>query len=308
MERGGSLSISERSLFEFIDSEIRFSEAIFGTCFYVSEFSTVNITNSLIHDSETFGSIFDISSSSINLFNSTIANNFNNIFLIDQSNLTISGGIIFNQICFSNIQGCILSAGIQTKVQIDNLIVHNISSFNEFIFVIDSSVAIFYELIMKNISSEKEKGCFLGSIDSKIDIQNSWFQNYLGNCLNFEKSNVSLENAIFSNNMPDLSRKNYAAILFLDCLIIKILNSCFDNNQNAISGGAINLRRNNKLGLDSNNASYKIIRDCKFIENHAIQEGGACYSENQNLKFENCVFFANRAEKGGAIFIFIEGT
>ena len=307
MERGGSLSISERSHFEFIDSDIRSSDAIFGTCFYVTEFSTVNITNSKFSDSNTFGSLFDISSSTINIVNSTIENNFNNIFLIDQSNLTIFCVIISNQICDSNIQGCIVSAGIQTKVEIDNLMIQNLASFNEFNLVIDSSIAIFQGFIMRNISSYKEKGCCLGSISSKINIQNSLFENYLGNGLYFEKSSILLENVFLNNNLGTMSRKNYAGIQFLDCQLIKILNSCLYNNQKAISGGAINFRNQNKLDINPNNASFGIISGCKFLDNQAIQQGGACYLENQNLKFDNCIFFANRAEKGGGIFIFIDG-
>lgn len=40
-----------------------------------------------------------------------------------------------------------------------------------------------------------------------------------------------------------------------------------------------------------------------FIKNEVWDQGGAIYLDNTNINFFGCVFFSNKAQFGGAIFL-----
>lgn len=56
---------------------------------------------------------------------------------------------------------------------------------------------------------------------------------------------------------------------------------------------------------NKNNPQKRIfhIFDSSFIENEVFEKGGAIYIENSPITLTNCIFQANQAKEGGAIFI-----
>ena len=293
-------------MLKFFDSYIRSSKSLYGAVFYVSEFSEAIIQNSEITGSLTAGTIFDISTSIFTILDSKISNNLNNMFLLTQSKLILLRTAVLNHSCFSKIQGCIIFAQLESNITIVSLKVNNVTSITDDLILVISSHASFNELIFELISSEKEVGSCIGSVDSIIYLKDSNFKYYLGNCLNFKNSNIFSEALSLSYNLPNMSVKNNGAFFCINCDILFIINSTFENNKNVNNGAGIYLARQFKS--EPKNLTYSLIQNSIFVENEVFKKGGAIFIENEHLIIESSIFKGNKGIRGGGIFNFIEGN
>ena len=296
--------MSERSDLQFIDSIIRDSKSILGAAILITEFSNVLIKTSVISGSYAGIAIFEIGNSNLTVSNSEFSKNFNILFLADESELIINNTFISYHTCEVNMQGCITFSSRGTKVNIVNLKIMNLSSLNQDNIYLQSAITTIEGLIMKNVSASKQKGSCLGAMDSAIYINQSFFENFFWNCLNIEKSNLSIENITLCNSLPD-SPKLYGAFLCDDCESYEIRSSLFQKNKNIIKGAALFLK--STIKAQTTFLVENLLKDCLFIENHAFEDGGGLNSENQHLIIKNSTFALNKAERGGGIFNKIQG-
>jgi predicted outer membrane repeat protein len=84
-------------------------------------------------------------------------------------------------------------------------------------------------------------------------------------------------------------------------LILK--NSLFLENE-ARYGGAIHVRHYLRGGTTSGGGYYSgnyLVEGCRFISNKALYNGGACFESGGNLRYNNCLFYGNKAAQGGAV-------
>lgn len=248
--------------------------------------------------------IFEIGSSNLSIINSTFVDNHNTLFLAENSVLSFNNSIISNHLCYTNIQGCVIFSNYETNLYIKNIKISDVSSSNKDNIYLQSTIALIDGLFMNNISASKQKGSCLGAIDSNIEMKTSFFQDFFWNCIYLEKSRIMAENIKLSNSLPH-TFKFYGAFICNDCESSKIMNSLFEKNQNIYKGAALFI--NSNLKTQTSYMSQNLIKNCFFVENEAVEDGGGIFSENQYLIIENCTFAFNRAKRGGGIFNIIQG-
>ena len=180
----------------------------------------------------------------------------------------------------------------------------NVISFNKDNIYFQYTNATIDGLIMRNVSGLKQKGSCLGAIESNIYMQKSLFENYFWNCLNIEKSDISIENITLTNSIPD-SVKLFGAFICKNCESFSIRGSIFQMNKNVVKGGGLYL---DSMIKSQAAVLFNYLKDCFFIENHAVGDGGGICSENQHLIIKNCTFALNKGERGGGIFNTIQGS
>lgn len=138
--------------------------------------------------------------------------------------------------------------------------------------------------------------------------------NRYGGGLYAEKSNLQIENCLFTQNFSEEGGGAYiteSTVTFTECGFISntsqknggglmadeestvIIESCvFDSNDSERGGGAY---------IADGTA---VFRSCDFLSSFAEKEGGGIFSENTNLKIEeDCSFAENVALMGGAVYI-----
>lgn len=303
-ERGGSITIAEKSTLMMNNTRILNSYGYYGGVIYIEDFAVLYFNDCEILGAQTLGTIIDIDNSFLSITNNKISTTFNNLFLIVSSEILINGMIISNHTCNTRIQGCILTAQVGSNIRILNATIMNINSRTSNNIYLESSIAIINKLYINNTMNEQKEGCCIGSKESELDIRGSEFQNYLGNCLNIQTSNLRINNSFFHANQFETNSFNLGAFYCLDCESYIIEASNFSFNQHVVKGAAIQCINNYKK--DENASLSKIINNV-FQENQASELGGAIYLKNQQVKVENCDFIKNSANEGGGIYCSMDG-
>ena len=144
----------------------------------------------------------------------------------------------------------------------------------------------------------------MGSINSELNINDSDFENYLGNCLNIQLSSIRLNNTLFNFNQYDENLFALGAFYCMNCFIYIIDRSYFSSNKHVVKGAAIQCINTYKK---DENASLSSILNSVFQENEGTDIGGAIYLQNQQVVVEKCDFMKNTANEGGAIYCSIDG-
>ena len=136
---------------------------------------------------------------------------------------------------------------------------------------------------VRNVKFTDNKAYGLGGA---IFAENITFMQITG-CI-FTNNHAKFGGAVMAKgqrNFNDISNGNRSTL-------IKCENSSFFNNHAKISGGALNVKNEMHVFLDTSN----------FNNNSAVVNGGAVYvTDNSNLDISSSVFYYNQARTGGAI-------
>lgn len=266
----------------------------------------MKLKDSNIEGSQTKGTLFDCGSSNLNIINSTIKNSKNNMFLlISSSTLNLSQTNIFNHECSSILQGCVIFAQ-NSNVFAKDLNISRISSKTDDNIYFASSTGFFDSIQMKKMKTNKMKGTCLGSSTSNISVVGGYFEEYNGNCFNNEASLIQIKKSNFRHNYGAEGRSlNLSAFICYNCKFYNIESTNFFDNKFIDKGSAIQIISDYKTNNEI--VPLNFIKNCSFIENEALEDGGAIYLRNQHVSIEDSFFSSNRAQNGGAIFTTITG-
>lgn len=303
-ERGGVITLAEKSTLIMTNSTIINSYAFYGGVIYTQDFSVIYFIDCEIFGSRTSGTLIDLDHSILSMANNKISKTFNNLFLITSSNVTITGIIITDHECNTIIQGCLLTSLSESQIQISNATFLNIKSLTSDNIYLTSSLVSMNNIFINDTINEKKEGCCIGSTNSELNINGSVFENYLGNCLNIQFSVIRLNNTLFHSNQYDQNWFSLGAFYCLDCFIYIINRSIFSSNKHVVKGAAINCINTYKK---NENASLSKIINSIFQENEGNELGGAIYLQNQQVEVESCDFLKNSANEGGGIYCSIDG-
>ena len=160
----------------------------------------------------------------------------------------------------------------------------NVSLGSNEIFSILSSEFKFENASFSKISSDPEKNIFV-FINANITFAYI-YSNLSQNFIYSSKSSVSITQTHLN---VEMILGNFSSIISSNNNILEIYASSFLGFQNS-EGATI---KNYKTSL--------VVEFCIFQDNIAY-DGGAIYTEDSNVNFQNNIFYSNRAHYGAAIF------
>lgn len=237
------------------------------------------------------------------------------ILLNSNSNLTIINCIFESNTVF-NSNGGALCAHSGTNIEIHNSQFINNTSIRESDLEWEKFKRGMGSAICMGINSNlklydtvfKKNNAYLSTIlvISYDDVKYKLSTLYVDNC-SFENNTSKRSGVIYLDELGkgeilnSLFKNNQmietSGTLILDASIYALVKNCIFESNNAIRGGAINVKKFNE------NVSNVFIMDCQFIKNYASVSGGAIYSNSGNINIENTTFIKNIAQKhGGAIY------
>lgn len=305
MERGGVLTVSEKSNLYIANTTIYEGFAYSGGVAYLAELSQLVLKEIQIISLNAVINLFDCTSSSLTIENSKISQSQTNLFLLISSNFRIENTTIDNHKCNTIFQGCLIFALSESFLVINQMWATQIVSQTTDNIFVSFGKAIFQNIIMHNLVSLKMQGSCIGASSSKINMNNAFFSLFYGNCINLYDSQIELNCSTFENNIVyGRLIEIKGAFYCLNCMSYSIINTGFRNNMRT---GALYLQQKN-TSINQNQNYLNAIINCSFTANTADQYGGAIYSQNQMVLIENSTFEKNQAKNGGAIFIFIDGN
>lgn len=332
---GGAIGLTEQS-FASIENAVFYNcSASRGGVISLNEGSSTIIKNStfngnfaneggIVHSLEDYKSIITISDSiflnndgEFNLFtgidsnflvsDSKFINNANMVFSLTRSTLVLNGINIYNHLCSKKYKGCI-SNGLETHMTINNLTLYDINTTLEDAagFYLENSFGEFTNINFNYMQSSKRIGNCFYLLNSTLVLNFGKFQNHEQNCLNAQNSTLLLNNTFF-NNENTLKRLPsiyfwFGTIYCESCLQFILTNSFFNMNHLGSLGGAISLYSN----INDYSISAKFY-NVSFKGNQASDLGGAIYLNNVQASLNFCTFTENKADKGGAIYVYALG-
>jgi hypothetical protein len=301
--RAGVLKINEKSLVIIKNCIFELNFGDYGAILNLQDFASLKIINSSFVKNTCSANIFDIIDSNFEIENSTFSENRNNLFLISQSNLNFYRISISHHLCEIFSEGCILYIYDDSKINISNTNLNNITtSIEGNIFIVNSNLNIIMSSLTF-VSSLSSKGSCIFSIDSRILIQQSRFKKFFDNALYIEKGLISINYSSFEENDGLSYKRTNSAIICINCNQFNLNNCIIRKNMNLQTGGGLKL-----ISTDIfSNFFPNLISNCSFSINKVFKEGGAIFIQNQNIILKNSVFESNSANSGAGIYCLIEG-
>ena len=302
---GGVMSIIERSNMTMINCNFTNNYAISSGVIHIIESydSLIRIINSTITNSSTNDNLFNLIYSNIKIISTVFMDNFNTLFSLMTSNVSLDNVNISRQTCNNQIIGCFINSIQLSNVFINSVILQQIHHFKEEGNIyLDFSSGVVENLHMENMQNIKGKGSCFDMMNSDLQVNNGNFTNFDYNCFYGENSKILLNNT-YINNINAINDENililakYGALSCQSCLEISFFNVFFLNNKISDNGGAIS--------LISYNDDYNLtifLNNCSFIGNEVKFSGGSIYFNNVNAIITNCIFQANIAMIGGGIY------
>lgn len=304
MGRGGVLAVSEKSSLNVTNTTFHEVFAYSGGVAYIVEFSQLILKDIHFTYLNAAINLFDCTSSTFVIENSQISQSQTNIFFLMNSNFRLVNMTIDNHNCDTIFQGCLIFALSESFLVINQIYVTQMISQTTDNIFLSSGTAILDNIIMKNLNTFNMQGSCIGAFSSKVKIKNAFFSLFYGNCMNFYESLIDLDNSFFEKNVVSSKLMETKGVFYcLNCLSYNITQNVFRNNEHANSL-YLKYKYINEV---KNNTFLNTIINCTFVANVADQYGGAIYFENQMTLIENSTFIENRANIGGAIFIYIDG-
>lgn len=284
------------------------SYARYGSIFYIIENykSYVSIEKCELKDNFGEISLFDFGQANLNISDSLIINNKNNLFRLVSSTFILTNSTIINQICFNKFTGCAISGADNSIMWIIQTKFENISSeIEEGNIYLENSDLIMETTVMNLLNTKRKQGdCFSLYSSSTLALFRSSFSKYNFNCLYSMQSQINIMESKFNNSEYSeklIEYKSFGAIYCFECKYLLISDSYFVKNTHVIDGSSLYAisKRNDVLGEIK-------IQKCFFIDNEA-REKGTIYIYNQNFSITYTIFENNSAKIGGAIFINNDG-
>ena len=242
--------------------------------------------------------LFSLDNSQIDLSHSIFQNNFNNMFDLVQSNLSVYNLSIMQHQCNSEVSGCLINAETNSMMSIDSSFFFNISSLVEGNICLMNSELFITNSMYKNIFSEEKEEVFITAESSYLSLNNTEFINFDFNYIFLETSQLFIEKCFFSANTEySLPTTTYGTIYCMSCLSFEINESYLIGQNYVMEGAAIYLIQNN----ESMQTDF-LIKDSVFENNSVYDNGGAIFLSYVNVSLSNCSFINNGATNGGAIY------
>ena len=232
------------------------SFALYGSIIYFTEnyAAAILIENCVFSNNSANFNLIDVGQSNLIIKGTIIENNTNNLFSIVLSTIYLLDSKIQNQICFTSLPGCILSAKEASLVSLKSSNFNNIiSHIEEGNFYIEDSKFYFDSIQINFVKTPKKGSCFI-SHASQLNVVYSNFSNYAINCISSFAGNLSINNSYFDNsgNMQNVQKVlEYGSVYCSSCLELIIFKTNFVNNSKALDGSAIYViaNKNDKLKM-----------------------------------------------------------
>ena len=246
----------------------------------------------------------------LDLLYSNITNNtINAISFTKKSNLMLAVCFFAFQTCSTSSKGCFISLTLNSIITIMGAYVYDIFTVSEggFIYLESSNLTIVELTLLKVMSTQG--ACIEATKYSYVTVQQSSFQYYSPDCMYYSDSQIMLEDVSISDSIYSLGLllnpylTGGSAISMVDCPMIVLANCVIGNNLGITdSGGALFIQMED---LDN---GMSMITDSVFYQNSAFTNGGAIYTNNQNLTLLRNNFTNNSAQYGGGIYFDCQGN
>lgn len=242
-----------------------------------------------IQDSETSSSsLINIDSVNIVLTNLTIKNSKGRAIFINNSTVTINGGLVSDHFCEGNDnQGCFSYIQDVCVIEVSDIHFKNlISQFIEDIFSISDTNIAFTNITFDNCSSDSETILATAS-ESTIILSNSIIENLSNALLQISDCEFIVVNCTFKN----ISSSTEFAILQITSAKNFIIDYSNFFQVSGYHGGCITLLSGSPI--------YNYTISNVVVKNCSAYQGAGLYISEQNALIENCSFIGNFATDGG---------
>lgn len=253
--------------------------------------------------------IIDSANTQFEITNCEFYDNINNLFNVDSSSLNLFNVTIKNQKCSSSQQGCVFKGIGISKLYLSNITIEDVDSMTNGNIYIENSVLFFENSSLKKSYNKFFEGSCIYSIGGTVSLAQANFSQFSINCILSEnKGNLTIFNSIFDNQLNTLIesfKKDQKGIISLDSIsYLNINRSKMYNNKGAVNGAALMIVMT-KLFFTNQTL---IISNNEFKYNYADNLGGAIYLFDANVSIFNNKFLKNTAKEGGGIYCSNDGN
>ena len=231
---------------------------------------------------------FDVSYSLVLIADSFFASNNGTIlYIIENSQITLNEVKLFNTISHEDI------------ISNDNSFM-NLSSCFFYIMNINKNLIYSYNsmILAKNIFLKRifvlEIGGFINSQHCDIIISALFINDLINNCFFFEYSSVDIDQGSYIN-LNQIKEAEFESVFYASFSnFFSLRNFLFMRLKNATVG-------NSFLHILNSQTAIQIFHSY-FYFGFTLTNGGAIESKDSNVSIDKCIFFSNKAKRGGTIF------